>query len=49
MIDFSKVDKVLTFFAHPDDEVLGAGGTLSKLSRGGTGYPCGNPCHRNSF
>lgn len=35
MIDFSKVDRVLTFFAHPDDEVLGAGGTLSKLSRKG--------------
>lgn len=33
MIDFSKVDRALTFFAHPDDEVLGAGGMLSKLSR----------------
>lgn len=33
MIDFNRVDRVLTFFAHPDDETLGAGGTLSRLSR----------------
>lgn len=35
MIDLSKLGRVLTFFAHPDDETLGAGGTLSKLRRMG--------------
>ena len=30
---FSGIKRVLTFYAHPDDEVLGAGGTLAKLSR----------------
>lgn len=33
MIDFSQVDRILTFFAHPDDEVLAAGGTIHKLSQ----------------
>lgn len=32
MINF-KNKKILTFFAHPDDETLAAGGTLAKLSR----------------
>lgn len=35
MIDF-KNKTILTFFAHPDDETLAAGGTLAKLSRLGT-------------
>lgn len=34
MIDFSK-KKILAFFAHPDDETLGVGATISKLSRQG--------------
>lgn len=33
MIDLNKLNRVLTFFAHPDDETLGAGGMLSKLDR----------------
>lgn len=33
MIDFKSFQKVLTFFAHPDDETLAAGGTISKLTR----------------
>lgn len=28
--------KILTFFAHPDDEVLAAGGTLNRLSNEGS-------------
>lgn len=32
MINLSKKIKVLTVFAHPDDETLAAGGTLAKLS-----------------
>lgn len=33
MIDLSKAKRVLAFFAHPDDETLVAGATISKLSR----------------
>lgn len=33
LIDFSQVERILTFFAHPDDEVLAAGGTIHKLSQ----------------
>ena len=32
MIDLSKYKTVLTFFAHPDDETLAAGGTIKKLT-----------------
>ena len=32
MMKLDQVNKVLTFFAHPDDETLAAGATLSKLS-----------------
>ena len=35
MIDLAKIGKVLTFFAHPDDETLAAGCTISKLTRMG--------------
>ncbi|MBN2524907.1 MAG: PIG-L family deacetylase [Deltaproteobacteria bacterium] len=35
MIDWSKCKKVLTFFAHPDDETLAAGATMAKLSQEG--------------
>lgn len=35
MIKFDQISKVLTFFAHPDDETLAAGATLAKLSRFG--------------
>lgn len=31
VIDLKKMKKVLCFFAHPDDETLAAGGTISKL------------------
>ncbi len=33
MIDISRFSKVLTVFAHPDDETLAAGATISKLTR----------------
>jgi LmbE family N-acetylglucosaminyl deacetylase len=33
MMKLDQVSRVLTFFAHPDDETLAAGATLSKLSR----------------
>ena len=32
MIDLKNICKVLTFFAHPDDETLAAGATIKKLS-----------------
>jgi len=32
MIDLTKYKRVLTFFAHPDDETLAAGATLKKLT-----------------
>lgn len=35
MIDFSKCCRVLTFFAHPDDETLAAGATMAKLTEMG--------------
>lgn len=31
-MELLKKKKILTFFAHPDDEVLGAGGTIAKAS-----------------
>ena len=30
-----KADVILVVAAHPDDEVLGVGGTLARLARGG--------------
>ncbi len=33
MIDFSNLNKVLTFFAHPDDETLAAGATIKLLTK----------------
>lgn len=35
MLDFNKIQTVLTFFAHPDDETLAAGATLAKLTQMG--------------
>ena len=32
----SKYKKILTFFAHPDDETLAAGATINKLSNSGS-------------
>ena len=32
----SKFKKILTFFAHPDDETLAAGATINKLSNTGS-------------
>jgi len=32
MIDLTRYKKVLTFFAHPDDETLAAGATIRKLT-----------------
>ncbi len=36
MLDLPSCRSVLAFFAHPDDETLAAGATISKLSREGT-------------
>jgi N-acetylglucosamine malate deacetylase 1 len=36
MIELAKTLKVLSFFAHPDDETLAAGATLTKLSKLGS-------------
>ena len=33
MIDLSRLNRVLTAFAHPDDETLAAGASLAKISR----------------
>lgn len=33
MFDLSRIGRVLTFFAHPDDETLAAGATMDKLSK----------------
>jgi N-acetylglucosamine malate deacetylase 1 len=33
LLDFSRIRTALTVFAHPDDEALAAGATISKLSR----------------
>ncbi len=35
-MDLSRFQKVLSFFAHPDDETLAAGGTLAKLAAAGS-------------
>lgn len=35
MINLSNIKKVLTFFAHPDDETLAAGATIKKLTESG--------------
>jgi len=35
MIDLSQCKKVLSFFAHPDDETLAAGATIHKMSEMG--------------
>lgn len=35
MINFEKVKRILTFFAHPDDETLAAGATIAKLTGSG--------------
>jgi LmbE family N-acetylglucosaminyl deacetylase len=35
MIELTKTRRILTVFAHPDDETLAAGATLAKLSRKG--------------
>ena len=32
MINLKKYNKVLTFFAHPDDETLAAGALIHKLT-----------------
>lgn len=36
MINFNKFEKILTFFAHPDDETLAAGATMHKFSQLGS-------------
>ncbi|MBF0595708.1 MAG: PIG-L family deacetylase [Candidatus Omnitrophica bacterium] len=33
MMELNRYKRVLTFFAHPDDETLAAGATIAKLSR----------------
>jgi len=33
MIDLKNIKKVLTFFAHPDDETIGMAGTLKQISK----------------
>lgn len=35
MFNLSKASKVLAFFAHPDDETLAAGATITKLAEAG--------------
>jgi LmbE family N-acetylglucosaminyl deacetylase len=35
MIDLLASSPVLTFFAHPDDETLAAGGTIARITRAG--------------
>ena len=35
MLDLNRYKKVLTFFAHPDDETLAAGATIKKLTDNG--------------
>ncbi len=35
MIDLGRVETILAFFAHPDDETLAAGATIAKLTRRG--------------
>lgn len=33
MLQFEKAKRILTFFAHPDDETLAAGATIAKLTK----------------
>lgn len=34
-MDLSRFKRILSFFAHPDDETLAAGATLARLAKGG--------------